>query len=96
MSAEKEGAAIEQHENRTESVDDIALSKDWAHNDGKQGAAQEHQMTLMEGIKGYPGAIMWSVLLSTAIIMGRYLDDLHRLKQRVLYCASTLPCPLLS
>ena len=72
MSVEKETAGIEQHENRPEPVDDIALSKDWAHNDGRQGADQEHQMTLMQGIKGYPGAIIWSVLLSTAIIMEGY------------------------
>lgn len=62
-------AAIEQHEKTTETVDDVALSKEWAHHDGKQGADQEHKMTLREGIKAYPGAIMWSVLLSTAIIM---------------------------
>lgn len=68
LSAEKE-TAVEQHETTTNTVDDVALSKEWAHNDGKQGADQEHKMTLWQGIRAYPGAITWSVLLSTAIIM---------------------------
>ena len=71
MSLEKE-TSVEQHETVSEAVNDVAVSKEWAHAEGKKGADQEHQMTLLQGIKGYPGAIMWSVLLSTAIIMEGY------------------------
>jgi len=35
----------------------------------KQGAEDEHKMTLIEAIRLHPYAIMWSVLLSTCIIM---------------------------
>ncbi|KAI0569723.1 AraJ, Arabinose efflux permease [Pyrenophora tritici-repentis] len=33
---------------------------------------EEHQTTLMQGIRRYPQAVMWSVLLSTCIIMEGY------------------------
>lgn len=67
--ATEKGTSIEQRETRTESIQDVALTKEWIHTDGRQGADQEHKMTLWRGIKAYPGAITWSVLLSTAIIM---------------------------
>lgn len=74
--AEKD-TAVEQLETSQEPVDDIALSKEWAHSDGRQGADQEHKMTLWQGIKAYPGAITWSVLLSTAIVMEGTVNE-HR------------------
>jgi hypothetical protein len=40
--------------------------------EAKEATAQEHQMSLWQGIKLYPKAIGWSVLLSTAIIMEGY------------------------
>lgn len=40
--------------------------------EAKQATTQEHQMSLWQGIKLYPKAIGWSVLLSTAIIMEGY------------------------
>lgn len=40
--------------------------------EAKQATNQEHQMSLWQGIKLYPKAIGWSVLLSTAIIMEGY------------------------
>lgn len=40
--------------------------------EAKQATSQEHQMSLWQGIKLYPKAIGWSVLLSTAIIMEGY------------------------
>jgi hypothetical protein len=40
--------------------------------EAKEATSQEHQMSLWQGIKLYPKAIGWSVLLSTAIIMEGY------------------------
>lgn len=44
----------------------------WAHNVGKEGADLEHKLTPWEALRGYPGAVIWSILLSTAIIMEGY------------------------
>ena len=38
----------------------------------KAAAEQEQSMTLLEGIRLYPKAIMWSVLISTCIVMEGY------------------------
>lgn len=38
----------------------------------KQAAAEEHRLTLLEALRKYPKAAMWSVLLSTSIIMEGY------------------------
>lgn len=35
----------------------------------RNAAEKEHNMTLMQGIKLYPKAIAWSVLISTCIVM---------------------------
>jgi hypothetical protein len=37
---------------------------------------KEHKMTLMQGIKLYPKAIFWSVLISSTIIMVRHTTPL--------------------
>jgi MFS transporter, SP family, general alpha glucoside:H+ symporter len=59
--------------------------------EAKFATAQEHQMSLWQGIKLYPKAIGWSVLLSTAIIMEGYgknqpvlcLPRLHMLTENI-------------
>lgn len=38
----------------------------------KSASDKEHSMTLMEGIKTYPRAILWSMLISTCIVMEGY------------------------
>ncbi|KAF9773749.1 hypothetical protein IL306_008377 [Fusarium sp. DS 682] len=38
----------------------------------KQAAEDEHNLTLLQAIRKYPKAVMWSVLLSTSIIMEGY------------------------
>jgi MFS transporter, SP family, general alpha glucoside:H+ symporter len=38
----------------------------------KQASEKEHEMTLLQGIRLYPKAIAWSVLISTCIIMEGY------------------------
>lgn len=38
----------------------------------KQAAEEEHSLTLLQAIRKYPKAVMWSVLLSTSIIMEGY------------------------
>src|ERR1700742_4978899 len=37
--------------------------------DAAKATTAEHQMTLLQGLKTYPKAVGWSMLLSTAIIM---------------------------
>jgi SP family general alpha glucoside:H+ symporter-like MFS transporter len=41
-------------------------------NDAQAATAKEHSMSLWQGLKLYPKAIAWSVLLSTAIVMEGY------------------------
>ena len=41
------------------------------HN-AKQASDNEHRMTLMQGIKLYPKAVGWSILISTCIVMEGY------------------------
>jgi SP family general alpha glucoside:H+ symporter-like MFS transporter len=38
----------------------------------KAGAEKERKMTLLQGIKLYPKAIAWSMLISTCIVMEGY------------------------
>ncbi|CEI61013.1 Alpha-glucosides permease MPH3 [Fusarium venenatum] len=38
----------------------------------KQAAEEEHSLTLLQAIRKYPKAVLWSVLLSTSIIMEGY------------------------
>lgn len=40
--------------------------------DAKDATDREHAMTLCEGIRKYPKAIAWSVLLSLAVVMEGY------------------------
>lgn len=40
--------------------------------DAQEATAREQQMTLREGLKQYPNAIMWSVIISTCIAMEGY------------------------
>lgn len=39
----------------------------------RSATEKEHKMTLMQGIRLYPKAIFWSVLISSTIIMACYL-----------------------
>jgi SP family general alpha glucoside:H+ symporter-like MFS transporter len=41
-------------------------------NDARLATEKEHNMTLLQGIKLYPKAIGWSVLISTCIVMEGY------------------------
>lgn len=36
------------------------------------GTEKEHSMTLIQGIKLYPKAVAWSILISTCIVMEGY------------------------
>lgn len=40
--------------------------------DARLATQNEHEMSLLQGLKLYPKAIGWSMLLSTAIIMEGY------------------------
>lgn len=60
---EKTKGDAEQHEDAFDTKDsDMA----------RQAADQEHAMTLIQAIRRYPKAVLWSVLLSTSIIMEGY------------------------
>ncbi|CAG8906483.1 unnamed protein product [Penicillium egyptiacum] len=53
-----------------ERQDSVPMAK--ATNNAKSGAEAEHKMTLLQGIRTYPKAIAWSVLISTCIAMEGY------------------------
>ena len=40
--------------------------------DAQAASAKEHNLTLGQALKAYPKAIMWSILLSSAVIMEGY------------------------
>jgi MFS transporter, SP family, general alpha glucoside:H+ symporter len=40
--------------------------------EARKATEKEHSMTLLQGIKLYPKAIAWSVLISTCIVMEGY------------------------
>ena len=40
--------------------------------DAQEATTKEQKMTLREGLKMYPNAIMWSVIISTCIAMEGY------------------------
>ncbi|KAF4978135.1 hypothetical protein FZEAL_5433 [Fusarium zealandicum] len=67
--AEGKSAAINHFE--TAEVD-MSSQKEWSHVQGQQGADIDRNMTLWHAIKAYPGAITWSLLLSSSIIMEGY------------------------
>ncbi|OQD65513.1 hypothetical protein PENPOL_c006G03481 [Penicillium polonicum] len=53
-----------------ERQDSVAMAK--STNNAKSAAEAEHKMTLLQGIRTYPKAIAWSVLISTCIAMEGY------------------------
>jgi len=54
--------------------DDIARTKtaDRIISDARLATEKEQRMTLLEGVRLYPKAIMWSMLISTCIVMEGY------------------------
>lgn len=55
-------------------------------NSARNATEKEHKMTLLQGIKTYPKAIAWSMLISTCIVMEGY--DVCLINN---FCASILP-----
>lgn len=53
-----------------ERQDTVSTAK--ATNNAKAATEAEHKMSLLQGIKTYPKAIAWSVLISTCIAMEGY------------------------
>ena len=43
-----------------------------AADDVQKATSKEHELTVRQGLKAYPKAIAWSVLLSTAVVMEGY------------------------
>ena len=52
----------ESHLRETKTMDNIVYN-------ARQATEKEHKMTLWQGIKLYPKAVFWSVLISTCIAM---------------------------
>ena len=76
MSTEKSGDAIASQDyplhfpatdelNHTKSMNEVIRN-------AKNATDKEHSMTLLQGIKLYPKAVFWSVLISTCIAMEGY------------------------
>jgi sugar porter (SP) family MFS transporter len=60
-------------EEKSQTIDHVEQNeKEWSHTQGKEGADMDRNMSLWEAIKAYPGAIAWSFLLSSSIIMEGY------------------------
>jgi SP family general alpha glucoside:H+ symporter-like MFS transporter len=67
----------DQHDNGVKGADETAnLSEKDAKNTiidhARAAATNEQNMTLLQGIKLYPKAIFWSILISTCIVMEGY------------------------
>jgi hypothetical protein len=52
-------------------MDRVKALDQMIHN-ARSATEKEHKMTLMQGIKLYPKAIFWSLLISTTIVMEGY------------------------
>lgn len=65
-------ATVETHADTvaTDSVDKVKMDKILAH--ARSAADKESNMTLLQGIRTYPKAIFWSMLISTCIVMEGY------------------------
>lgn len=55
----------EDHLEHSKSIDEVI-------HHAKRASDNEHKMTLMQGIKLYPKAVGWSILISTCIVMEGY------------------------
>lgn len=82
MAAEQEKVAVEHfskpasHEERALSDNNGNLDKPGSMDrliaDAKAATEKEHKMTLLQGIRLYPKAVFWSIVISTCIVMEGY------------------------
>lgn len=69
--------------------DELAIDKSTAQTvvNARAATEKEHSMTLLQGIRLYPKAIMWSVIISTCIAMEGYdiclINNVSRYLSRV-------------
>ena len=72
--------------------DEIAVDKSNAQTllNARAATEKEHSMTLLQGIKLYPKAIFWSVVISTCIAMEGYDDCLINNVRRPSICSTRL------
>lgn len=64
--------SLDEKQNTNHIEQDVTSQKEWSHVQGEQGASIDRNMPLWEAIKAYPGAITWSFLSSSSIIMEGY------------------------
>ncbi|KAG5665479.1 hypothetical protein KAF25_009604 [Fusarium avenaceum] len=69
MSDEKVSAAPEAHHTDGQHLSDPSKTHPTVIEHARSAANKEQKMTLMQGIKLYPKAVGWSVLISTCIVM---------------------------
>ncbi|GJN87875.1 hypothetical protein Rhopal_000830-T1 [Rhodotorula paludigena] len=69
MALSKEPAAVQAHDAVAADVKNQVEDYEAVVSDARAATHAEHTLTLREGLKRYPAAIGWSMLLSTAIIM---------------------------
>lgn len=69
MSDEKVSAAPEAQHTEGHHYSDPSKTHASVVENARSAAAKEQKMTLMQGIKLYPKAVGWSVLISTCIVM---------------------------
>jgi hypothetical protein len=60
---------ISEVEGRVSTVEDASKARERMVASARSATDKERKMTLMQGIKLYPKAIAWSVLISTCIVM---------------------------
>lgn len=78
MSSEKDVDVHPVEDVAAEPVHDVTMNKEANNvnsriiNGARAAAEKERNMTLMQGLRLYPKAIAWSVLISTCIVMEGY------------------------
>lgn len=66
------GNEIDQVQSQTVPSDDPAKTHMAIIDNARSAADKERKMTLMQGLRLYPKAVAWSVLISTCIVMEGY------------------------
>jgi SP family general alpha glucoside:H+ symporter-like MFS transporter len=72
---------------REKSLSDHRVTEKEISEDARLATTKEHQLSLRQGLRAYRKAIIWSILLSSAVIMEGY--------DTILVCITLSTCLLL-
>lgn len=76
MASSQDKVVVEHYTKPSEVVNDENLEKpntvDQLIADARAATEKEHKMTLLQGIRLYPKAVFWSVIISSCIVMEGY------------------------